>query len=221
MSRPSVNSVICSLVSTSGICGAQLPARKPLTKNIAATAQRPRVAVMIGLLASKGKSCAGRKARNLNRFRTLSSRARHKPLGPNDARGLFVRACSISATTAWRRRRRRRVPASSSRGFAVSAGRRSVRAAGSSVSPAGAGCSRPREARCTSKSRSICEHRPSVTGSIGTRFCEFQCLRSRICSMVDLVVPTRREICASLSSGWLRTSQRMALGRSWRLESGV
>ena len=98
---------------------------------------------------------------------------------------------------------------------------RSVKAAGSSVSPTGCGCSRPREARLTSMSRSICEARPSVTGSIGCRLAEFQCLRSRICSIVDLVVPTRREICASFSSAWLRTSQRMAFGRSWRLDSGV
>ena len=39
--------------------------------------------------------------------------------------------------------------------------------------------------------------------------------------MVDLVVPTRRMICASLSSGWLRTSQRIAFGRSWRRDTGV
>ena len=38
---------------------------------------------------------------------------------------------------------------------------------------------------------------------------------------VVLVVPTRRMICASFSSGWLRTSQRMAFGRSWRRDSGV
>ena len=40
-------------------------------------------------------------------------------------------------------------------------------------------------------------------------------------AMVDLVVPTSRMICASLSSGWLRTSQRMAFGRSWRRDTGV
>ena len=40
-------------------------------------------------------------------------------------------------------------------------------------------------------------------------------------AIVLLVVPTRRMIWASLSSGWLRSSQRMALGRSWRRETGV
>ena len=54
ISRPSVNSVISSRVSTSGICGAQLPVRKPLARNMAATAHRPCVAVMMALLASKG-----------------------------------------------------------------------------------------------------------------------------------------------------------------------
>ena len=50
---------------------------------------------------------------------------------------------------------------------------------------------------------------------------EFQWVRSRICWIVVLVVPTRRMICASFSSGWLRRSQRMAFGRSWRRETGV
>ena len=43
---------------------------------------------------------------------------------------------------------------------------------------------------------------------------EFQCVRSRIEAIVDLVVPTSRMIALSLSSGWLRTSHRMAFGRS-------
>ena len=49
----------------------------------------------------------------------------------------------------------------------------------------------------------------------------FQWVRSRIPWMVDLVVPTSRMIWLSLSSGWLRISQRMALGRSWRRDTGV
>ncbi len=64
-------------------------------------------------------------------------------------------------------------------------------------------------------------HSASVTGSIGVSVEEFQCVRSRIACSVVLVVPTRRMICASFSSGWLRTSHRMALGRSWRRDSGV
>ncbi len=63
--------------------------------------------------------------------------------------------------------------------------------------------------------------RPRVTGSIGWSEPEFQWVRSRICWIVDLVVPTRRMICESFSSGWLRSSHRMALGRSWRRDSGV
>ena len=39
--------------------------------------------------------------------------------------------------------------------------------------------------------------------------------------MVDLVVPTSRMIWLSFSSAWLRTSHRMALGRSWRRDTGV
>ena len=57
------------------------------------------------------------------------------------------------------------------------------------------------EARLTSKSRSICEQSPSVTGSIGVSAAEFQCVRSRTASNVVFVVPARRIICASLSSG--------------------
>ena len=63
--------------------------------------------------------------------------------------------------------------------------------------------------------------RPSVTGSVGCSVAEFQCVRSRIAWMVGLVVPTRRMICASFSSAWLRTSQRMAFGRSCRFDTGV
>ena len=51
-SKPSVNSVICSRVSRTGICGAQLPSTKPFMKKIAATAQRPRMAVEIELEVS-------------------------------------------------------------------------------------------------------------------------------------------------------------------------
>ena len=40
-------------------------------------------------------------------------------------------------------------------------------------------------------------------------------------AMVVLVVPTSRMICASFSSGWLRTSHRIAFGRSWRRDTGV
>src|SRR5438067_11962232 len=54
---------------------------------------------------------------------------------------------------------------------------------------------------CTSRSRSICEQSPSVTGSSGVRLAEFQCVRSRIAWIVDLVVPTSRMIWLSLSSG--------------------
>jgi hypothetical protein len=39
--------------------------------------------------------------------------------------------------------------------------------------------------------------------------------------MVDLVVPTSRMIWLSLSSAWLRTSQRIAFGRSCRRDTGV
>jgi len=35
-----------------------------------------------------------------------------------------------------------------------------------------------------------------------------------------LVVPTSRMIWASFNSGWLRTSHRIALGRSWRRDTG-
>ena len=49
----------------------------------------------------------------------------------------------------------------------------------------------------------------------------FQWVRSRIDWIVGLVVPTSLAICPSESSGWNFTSQAMAAGRSWRLESGV
>src|SRR4029078_8867289 len=64
-----------------------------------------------------------------------------------------------------------------------------VSAAGSSVAPVSTGAGFSLLARCTSRSRSICEARPSVTGSIGARLAEFQCVRSRIDAIVDLVVP--------------------------------
>src|SRR5690606_41660167 len=63
---------------------------------------------------------------------------------------------------------------------------------------------------------SIWLHRPSVTGSMAVRLAVFQCVPSRTDSIVDLVVPTSRMIWASFSSGWLRTSHLMALGRSDR-----
>src|SRR4029453_3377932 len=98
---------------------------------------------------------------------------------------------------------------------AISASLRAVvSAAGSNVAPVSTGAGFSLLARCTSKSRSICEARPSVTGSMGVRLAEFQCVRSRIEAIVDLVVPTSRMIALSLSSGWLRTSHRMAFGRS-------
>ena len=40
-------------------------------------------------------------------------------------------------------------------------------------------------------------------------------------AIVVLVVPTRRMIWLSLSSGWLRTSHTIALGRLWRRGTGV
>ncbi len=73
----------------------------------------------------------------------------------------------------------------------------------------------------TSASSSTWVHRPSVTGSCGVRFGEFQCVRSRMAWMVGLVVPTRRMIWLSRISGWLRMSHSTALGRSWRRDTGV
>ena len=115
---------------------------------------------------------------------------------------------------------------SSSAGFfssgSGSRGRMVVSDAGSKVAPwAVTSTGFSLAARCTSRSRSICEHRPSVTGSIGCRFDAFQWVRSRIAWIVDLVVPTSRMIWLSFNSAWLRTNQRMALGRSWRRDTGV
>ena len=50
---------------------------------------------------------------------------------------------------------------------------------------------------------------------------EFQCVVSRIAWIVCLVVPSSLEIWLSASSGWLRTSQAIAAGRSCRLDNGV
>lgn len=47
ISRPSVNFEMSRRVRNTGICGAQLPVRKPLTRKMPATAQRPRVAACI------------------------------------------------------------------------------------------------------------------------------------------------------------------------------
>lgn len=51
ISRPSVNLEMSSRVRNTGICGAQLPVRKPLARKMPATAQRPRVAACIVLCA--------------------------------------------------------------------------------------------------------------------------------------------------------------------------
>src|SRR6202035_5817355 len=48
-----------------------------------------------------------------------------------------------------------------------------------------------------------------------------QWLRSRTAAMVGLVVPTRREIWASVSSAWFFSIQEIASGLSCRLEIGV
>ena len=94
-----------------------------------------------------------------------------------------------------------------------------------STSPPRPASRRSRSRRCaaffTSASRSVCEHSPSVTGSWATRLGEFQCVRSRIWAMVGFVVPTSRMSWLSLSSGWLRSSQRTAFGRSWRRDTGT
>jgi hypothetical protein len=128
---------------------------------------------------------------------------------------LHRRFLSASSMSAWRKRHRHRFPSRhlSSIGSALI---RFLAPRPGARCPAGLRSPAPRflAARSTSRSRSIWVQRPRVTGSIGVRLAAFQWVRPRICSMVDLVVPTRREIWASLSSGWLRTSQRMALGRS-------
>ena len=64
-------------------------------------------------------------------------------------------------------------------------------------------------------------HSPSVTGCCGLMFCVSGCERSRIFSMVGLVVPISLETCASDSSGWVRISQAMAFGLSCRRLIGV
>jgi hypothetical protein len=53
----------------------------------------------------------------------------------------------------------------------------------------------------TSASSSRCEHRPSVTGSLGWMLAMFQWLRSRIAAMVVRVVPISFEIAPSVISG--------------------
>ena len=49
----------------------------------------------------------------------------------------------------------------------------------------------------------------------------FQWVRSRTALTVVLVVPSSLQICWSVSSGWWRSSQAIASGRSWRLDKGV
>ena len=49
----------------------------------------------------------------------------------------------------------------------------------------------------------------------------FQWARVRTDSMVDLVVPSRLAIWASVTSGWFLRNQEMASGRSCRRETGV
>ena len=78
-----------------------------------------------------------------------------------------------------------------------------------------------RTAFATAASSSPCLQSPSATGSTGVTLAMFQWLRSRIDWIVGLVVPTSLAICPSDSSGWNLTSQAIAAGRSWRLESGV
>ncbi len=74
----------------------------------------------------------------------------------------------------------------------------------------------------TSKSRSICEAQAEADRidrrqRLGVPVGAVADLRA----MVGLVVPISRVICASFSSGWLCSSQRIAFGRSWRFETGV
>jgi hypothetical protein len=76
-------------------------------------------------------------------------------------------------------------------------------------------------ALATAASSSPCLQRPSATGSTGVTLAIFQWVRSRIDSIVGLVVPTSLPICPSVSSGWNLTSQAIAAGRSCRLLSGV
>ena len=49
----------------------------------------------------------------------------------------------------------------------------------------------------------------------------FQWVRSRTAAIVGLVVPISFEICASDSSGWLRSRYMIASGLSWRFAIGV
>ena len=72
----------------------------------------------------------------------------------------------------------------------------------SSLSPAGR---LPRRARATAWSSSCRVHRPSPTGWRGLMLALFQWVRSRTPAIVGLVVPISFEICASDSSGWLRS----------------
>ena len=76
-------------------------------------------------------------------------------------------------------------------------------------------------ALATAASSSPCLQRPRATGSTGEMLAMFQWVRSRIDSIVGLVVPTSLAIWPSESSGWNLTSQAIAAGRSCRLESGV
>src|SRR6202521_651504 len=125
---------------------------------------------------------------------------RHAPAGAGPPRdksqlcsplsSLLPPSCLSLANTA--------LTSSSSEGFSFAAGASGcpaavVTSAGSSVEPCtslATGFSFA--ARWTSRSRSICEHSPSVTGSMGVRLGAFQWVRSRIAWIVDLVVPTRR-----------------------------
>ena len=52
-------------------------------------------------------------------------------------------------------------------------------------------------------------------------FAMFQWVRSRIATMVGLVVPISFEIWPSVRSGQWRTSQAIASGLSWRRATGV
>jgi hypothetical protein len=97
-------------------------------------------------------------------------------------------------------------------------------AAGGGVAGAGvvvAAALPARWARASAASSSLWLHRPSATGWRARMLVVFQWLRSRTAAIVGLVVPSSLEIWASDSSGWLRTSQAMPSGLSWRLAIGV
>ena len=64
---------------------------------------------------------------------------------------------------------------------------------------------RPQIYRAIVESSSSIVHRPRPTGWRGLMFVLFQWVRSRTAAIVGLVVPISFEICASDSSGWLRT----------------